>query len=328
MATGKHIFRGVVEVPEAKEKEQAVNLGQVKDLIDRYNKEPVKVVSTKELKVDNVDSSTGKLTLTDKITKIDEVEITIKDEILLAAQTDKTQNGVYVVESLGEDIPSSSSASVTGGTGVTDVIVDNDAFETNISTNGNYVFTYDGTTDNSWKYNGSNVVLDDYGVTITGMPSDGDEITVTYTEAYTIPASLVRRQDFAIKKVILNNTFVNVMEGKTNGDTRWTIVSDGVLKCGDSSFIFIKDIDKSAGSINVFKGTITGDGNTTAFTLSHNLNLKDEEAYLVCIKDNTGANVYVDDAPTVGNEKNSITLAFDNAPKSTEEFKVFVLALS
>ena len=52
MAKGKHVFRGVVEVPYAKDTEQAVNLGQVKNLLDRYNKEPVKVVATEELLVD------------------------------------------------------------------------------------------------------------------------------------------------------------------------------------------------------------------------------------------------------------------------------------
>lgn len=328
MATGKHVFKGVVEVPKAKKSEQAVNLGQVKDLLDRYNKEPVKVVASEELVVDSIESETGKLTLNDSIAKIDNIDITVGDEILLIAQPDKTQNGVYVVDDLGSVTPSSVSASVSEtSTGVTSVTVDKDTFEAQISTTGSYVFTYDGQTENAWKYDGATVTLSDYGITEEGVAADGDEITVEYTEAVIVPPTLSRRADFAIGKVILNNTFVNVMEGETNGDTRWTLVSDGALTCGSSTFLFTKDVDTSAGTINVVKGTITGDGTTTAFNLSHNLNLTDAEAYLIFVKDNSGSNIYVDDVPTIGNEKNSVTLTFDVAPTTTDVFKTFILGL-
>lgn len=329
MATGKHVFKGVVEVPKAKKSEQAVNLGQVKDLLDRYNKEPVKVVATEEILVDSVDPVTGKLTLNDSIAKIDNVDITVGDEILLIAQPDKTQNGVYVVDDLGSVTPSSVSASVSeASTGVTDVTVDKDTFETQISTTGSYVFTYNGQTDNEWKYDGATVDLSAYGISIgDAVAADGDEITVEYIEISATSATLSRRADFAIGKVILNNTFVNVMEGETNGDTRWTLVSDGALTCGSSTFLFTKDVDTSAGAINVVKGTITGDDTTTTFNLSHNLNLTDAEAYLIFVKDNSGSNVYVDDAPTIGNEKNSVTLTFDVAPTTTDVFKTFILGL-
>ena len=139
--------------------------------------------------------------------------------------------------------------------------------------------------------------------------------------------TLVRRDDFAIGKVILNNTFVNVMQGTTKGDTRWTIVSDGVLTCGTSNFTFIKDVDTASGSVNVIKSSITGDGSTTSFNIAHNINLTDAEAYIIFVKDNTSSNVFVDNAPTIGNEKNSITLTFDVAPETTETFKVFILGL-
>ena len=86
--------------------------------------------------------------------------------------------------------------------------------------------------------------------------------------------TLVRRDDFAIGKVILNNTFVNVMQGTTKGDTRWTIVSDGVLTCGTSNFTFVKDVDTASCSVNVIKSSITGYGSTTSFNIGHNINLK------------------------------------------------------
>ena len=131
-----------------------------------------------------------------------------------------------------------------------------------------------------------------------------------------------------IDKVILNNTFVNVMEGDTNGDTRWTIVSNGALVCGTTNFVFVKDIDTATGSMNVIKGTISGDGTTAEFSLSHNLNLADANDYIIFVKDNIGSNVFVDDTPTVGNEKNSITLSFEVPPKASETFKVYILGLA
>ena len=326
MAKGKHIFRGTVEVPEAKKNEQAVNLGQVKDLLNSYNKEPVKVATTTELIVNVKDPTAGGIELTKNIDKIDNVTLSVDDAILLKDQTDKTENGVYVIDDLGSLTPSSAttSLSATGVIGATVSVVD---FETKISTTGNYDFVYDGVTDMAWKYAGTIITLADYGIAESGSPVDGDTITVAYTAASGTGAILLRRDDFAIDKVILNNTFVNVMEGDTNGDTRWTIVSDGALVCGTTNFVFVKDIDTASGSVNVIKSSITGDGSTTSFNIAHNINLKDAYAYVIYVKDNTGSNVFVDNAPTVGNENNSITLGFEVAPKATETFKVFILGL-
>ena len=331
MANGKHVFRGHVEVPMAKTENEAVNLGQVKSIINRYNKEPARVATTTELDVaSNID---GVLTLTTDVNEIDGVTLSVGNSILVKDQLDKTINAVYVVTDLGSpSTPSTATASVSG-TGITSASVDKTTFETYLGTptTGSYVFTYDGVTDNAWKYQGSVVTLADYGITevlVGSDPIDGDEITINYTESVpSTGAVLTRREDFAIGKIILNNTFVNVMEGSIAGDTRWTIVSDGVLTCGTNNFIFIKDIDTDEGSINVIKASITGDDATTEFTLSHNLNLTDANAYIIFVKDNTGANCYVDDAPTLGNESNSITLTFETAPLTTETFKIFILGL-
>lgn len=237
--SGKTIFRGTVEVPKAQSANEAVNYGQVKDMIDRHVKEPVKVATTGELTgtyADNV------LTLDAPITEIDGVALVENDAILVKDQLDKTQNGVYLIDATG--------------------------------------------------------------------------------------AILTRREDFAETKVILNNTFVNVMEGDTYADTRWTIVSDGVLTVGVSSFTFIKDVDTADGSINVVKATITGDDATTEFAVSHNLNLTDVHAYMIVIKDAQGNDVFVDNTPTLGNEANGITLTFATAPEIAEgDFKVFIIGL-
>ena len=67
---GKHVFKGTVEVPQAKTNAEAVNLGQVKDLVNRYNKEPVRVATTADLAGSY---ATGVLTLTSPLTTLDGV---------------------------------------------------------------------------------------------------------------------------------------------------------------------------------------------------------------------------------------------------------------
>ena len=235
---GKHVFGGTIEVPQAKNNAEAVNLGQVKDLVNRYNKEPVRVATTGDL---TGTYATGVLTLGSPLTTLDGITLADGDAILVKDQTDKTQNGIYTIDATG--------------------------------------------------------------------------------------SILTRREDFAEGKVILNNTFVNVMEGTANGDTRWTIVSDGVLTVNTSNITFVKDIDTASSSINVVKGSITGDDTTTAFNVAHNLNLTDANAYILLIKDSAGNTVYADDVPTTSNEANSITVTFSTAPVLGEVYKVFILGL-
>lgn len=234
---GKQIFKTSPQVPLATTREEAVNLGQVKDLINRYMKDPVRVATTTELTgtyADNV------LTLDSAVTQIDGVTLAENDAVLVKDQLDKNQNGVYIIDATG--------------------------------------------------------------------------------------AILTRRADFEEGIIILNNTFVNVMEGTGNGDTRWTIISDGTLTVGTNNISFVKDIDTAEG-VHAFKGTITGDDVTTSFQVAHGLNLSDPESYIIAIKDNAKNNIIVDHYPTLGNEANSITLTFDEAPTTAESFKVYILGL-
>ena len=235
---GKHVFRGTVEVPQAKTNSEAVNLGQVKDIVNRYNKEPVRVATTADLEGTY---ATGILTLDSPLTTLDGVTLADGDAILVKDQADKTQNGIYTIDATG--------------------------------------------------------------------------------------AILTRREDFKEGKIILNNTFVNVMEGTANADTRWTIVSDGALTVNSSNITFVKDIDTASSSIKVAKGSITGDDSTVAFNIAHNLNLTDANAYILLIKDNAGNTVYADDMPTTANEANSITVTFSAAPAMGETYKAFILGL-
>ena len=55
MAIGKHIFRGTVEVPNAKTDKEAVNYGQMKNFVNRYMKEPAKGGTTADIRCTYLD---------------------------------------------------------------------------------------------------------------------------------------------------------------------------------------------------------------------------------------------------------------------------------
>ena len=71
-------------------------------------------------------------------------------------------------------------ASQTAGSSLSDVAVDIDTFETQITTSGSYDFVYDD-WDGVWKLSNQTVNMADYGITYTGTPEDFDTITVVYS---------------------------------------------------------------------------------------------------------------------------------------------------
>ena len=327
MAIGKHIFRGTVEVPNAKTDKEAVNYGQMKNFVNRYMKESVKVATTAELSGTYLD---GVYTLNTDIHEIDGVTLDVNDSILVKDEINKEYNGAYIVTDLGTTgTPSNATGSTTSAT-ITKVNVDKTVFETKTgaNTDKSYVFTYSA-SDTAWKDDTTTpVTLADYGISIEGTETDADTITVAYKAKVNGTGGVIkRREDFAEGKIILNNTFVNVMEGQDNGDTRWTIVSNGVLTVGTSEFIFVKDIDTEQSSIKVAKVTVTPDGVNKVFNISHNFHLQDEYGYILKILDNAHNEVYVDNTPKLGNENDAITLSFESIPAVTETFKVYILGL-
>lgn len=74
----------------------------------------------------------------------------------------------------------SATASQTEGSGLTNIVVDIDAFETQITASGSYDFVYDE-WENSWMFHSSPANLANYGITYTGTPADYDTITVIYS---------------------------------------------------------------------------------------------------------------------------------------------------
>ena len=73
-----------------------------------------------------------------------------------------------------------------------------------------------------------------------------DQVDATQNGIYIVDATgstLTRSDDFLANAIIMNNTTVPVAEGDTNADTKWVVVSDGVLTVDTSSILFVKDVE-------------------------------------------------------------------------------------
>jgi hypothetical protein len=90
--------------------------------------------------------------------------------------------GMFFGSWTGKAITEAAKAVVGASSGITGATVTAAAFGKAVTTSGEYVFTYDSSVD-TWKYNSTAVTLSEYGLEVTGDPSNGDTITVTYTAA-------------------------------------------------------------------------------------------------------------------------------------------------
>lgn len=88
----------------------------------------------------------------------------------------------YYKESIVKVIPITTSRSATASigesTGITSASVDLATFITQITIDGDYVFTFDGS---NWTYDGVNTNLSIYGITYEGTPANNDTITISLT---------------------------------------------------------------------------------------------------------------------------------------------------
>ena len=94
--------------------------------------------------------------------------------------------------------------SQTVGTGLKNLGIKKSVFESQISTEGTYTFTYDGT---NWNYNSNSITLDTYGIffnTATSTVSSGDTIQVVYT-VYTKYACFVLDSNYRSNKQLSNS---------------------------------------------------------------------------------------------------------------------------
>lgn len=88
-----------------------------------------------------------------------------------------------IVKSSKVTTTQTTTASIGASTGITSASVNKNTFVSQISVDGNYTFTYNGT---SWLYNGIATDLNIYGITYTGTPAENDTITVTLTTTTSI----------------------------------------------------------------------------------------------------------------------------------------------
>ncbi len=326
--TGKHIFRGIIEVPTAKNDKEAVNLKQVKELISKFHLEPVRLCLSEELTgtySDNV------LTLNTSIGTIDGVETQLNDTVLLTNLIDKKMNGIYTITTKGNpEVPSVANITVTTSTTLTSASVDKDVFEGALTpTTGDYQFTYDGTTENSWLYNSNPIALNTYGISVEGTPSDGDILTVNYTEKVAlVGATLTRREDLQDGCYLNSSCRVNILEGTDYAEATFISINDSPIKINEANVVFIREIGVDDNQIKVSKHTITGNDTDKTFIVNHDMDLENEYSYMLFAKDvSTGDEIYINNYPNSLNSTNSITIEFDEAPKTGETFKLFILGL-
>ena len=318
MAIGKHIFRGTVEVPNAKTDKEAINYGQAKALVNRYMKEPVKVATTAELNGTYLD---GVYTLNTDIHEIDGTTLDVDDSILVKDEINKEYNGLYVITDLGTaSTPSSATGSTTSAT-ITKVTVDKAIFEakTGANTDKSYVFTYYGTTDMTWKDDTSNpVTLSDYGISIEGTETDADAITVNYIAEVLASTTFKRSSDFDESSDITPNVLVPVAQG-VNADKLFMLVNDGAITLDTDSLVFAR-YSSSDNATEKIIATFKGDGVKTEFSVQHGLNTKEIE---VGFYDELGISCYFNYELT---SENVITVKSDVVLKAEDgEFKVTVI---
>ena len=294
--------------------EHLVNLGTVKNLINKKVTDPVRVVDLVGIE-GSYDSSTQELTETvGTALKIDGVSLQVSDRVLLANQLDSSQNGIFDVIVVGTDgTPASASAtSLSGFTfSESDFLGKQSASAT---------LTYD-LASTSWQVGGSNVNLADYGITSDGTASlvGGESITITYTPAVGgTPSKLKRSSDFDKSSKIVPNVLVPVSQG-SNADKLFMLSNDNVITLDTDALHFIK-YSSSDYATEKFVGTFTGDGVKTEFLAQHALNTKDIN---VTFYDATGELCYFNYELT---SENVITIKPDVLLKAEDgEFRVAII---
>jgi len=103
------------------------------------------------------------------------------------------------------------SASIGESTGITNASVVKATFEGLVNESGVYDFIYDSeigslesdesseSIEPSWTFNGVDVTLSDYGITVTGTPNDGDIVTIDFTASiWTLNTVSVNLADYGI----------------------------------------------------------------------------------------------------------------------------------
>ena len=157
-------------------------------------------------------------------------------------------------------------ASQVVGTGLTDIVVDENQFETQTGATGVLfaLFSYDGA---DWEYDGNTITPEDlsalYGITFDGTPTSGDEICVAFD-----PQSLWKfSPGKGINVVKLNYNFASLQQQANTNETNITNIANTALLKDGSNLTpdIINDFQSEIPVILTGAGTITLTDNTTNF---------------------------------------------------------------
>lgn len=170
---------------------------------------------------------------------------------------------------------------------------------------------------------------------------------------YTVAAGAWTQRSDMVSGGLIEGTEVLVAEGTLYGGTIWRVTTTGTITIGTTSVAWVQTTKintYSADTVTIqltgmqfsailgygittssgiaidrtkvpskYAVTITGDGTTTSFTATHNLNTTDVQMIL---RDSTGTQVLTDNvAATV----NTVTVSFGQAPAAGTTYRVIVM---
>lgn len=276
--------------------------------------------------IDNVtgtyDPDTKTLTQTSGTINSDGVTLLERMETLFINQADKSQNGRFVVKTVPQaEIPSSAIASVSG-TGITSATVSVTDFDAQLpsATTGSFLFSYDGTVNNSWMYNGSPVTLSDYGISVIGVEADGDTVTINYTQKTDAVMGVFERSPLMNDSAqLFSGMLIPVHQGLAYSDVIFQLINDSTMTLDTTPLVFEKYTGKENGA-KKFKETIVGDDVTTTFTITHGLNTKEVDINIY--DSTTGEKVYF---TTKVITENAIEITSDVVLTPDDSFDVVVI---
>lgn len=196
----------------------------------------------------------------------------ISDE--LSIDFDNVKNQVVIYGRLNtltyytENIKNSSyTYSLNEGAGITSVNINLDTFEEKITTAGEYNFTYNGS---SWIFEGNEVSLSTYGISIVGSPNENDIIMVEYIKQNLNNVIYQTNEDGASATLVLKYSAVD-LSGLTISGTTF-----GFLSLEASNTLPITNIEiwngdeKIIPSQNTSASLVKFENSTNSFGITYN----------------------------------------------------------
>jgi hypothetical protein len=245
---------------------------------------------------------------------IDGVTLATGDRILLKNQTTQSQNGIYIVQASGAPVRATDA--------------DTDAKLLNAA-----VFVSEGTAnaDTAWVGTADAPITVDTtalpfvqfssSATLSfsgGLTQSGTNVTVSTGQGITVTSGAVTAK--------LNSAGALSKDNGTGTDELAVNVDGTTVTISSNQLTVVKSSGVTSGYAGIaqkFIGSITGNGSTTTFTITHNLNTKDiHVAVRGTSSPNTDTQVYTDINP---NNVNSVDIVFATAPASGVNFAVTVI---